>query len=308
MQHAPQKVPVPLQEPVKAKLEELEAKGVIAKVTTPTPWINSMVAVTRKEKLRICLDPKDLNKALLRSPHPMTTIDDIIPQLANAKIFTVMDAKDGFWQVELDDDSSYLTTFWTPFGRYRWKRMPFGLSTSSEEFQRRQAEALEGIPGTVSIVDDVLIFGKGDTIDEAIRDHDRNQIAVMEGAQEANLVFNPAKIRLRLPRVAYCGHIFSAEGLTPDPEKVKAIQQLKEPTSVKELQRFLGTVNYLAKFLPRLSDVSEPLRKLLVKDVDWMWLEEQQKNLHTSQRVGSTTASAEIFQSKTGSYHTVRCQ
>ena len=80
--------------------------------------------------------------------------------------------------------------------------MPFGLSTSSEEFQRRQAEALEGIPGTVSIVDDVLIFGKGDTIDEAIRDHDRNLIAVMERAQEANLAFNPAKIRLRLPRVA----------------------------------------------------------------------------------------------------------
>ena len=132
---------------MRTKLDELEAKGVIAKVTTPTAWINSMVPVTRGGKLRICLDPKDLNKALLRSPHPMTTIDDVIPQLANVKVFSVLDAKDGFWQVELEEESSYLTTFWTPFGRYRWLRMPFGLSSSSDEFQRRQNNALEGIPG-----------------------------------------------------------------------------------------------------------------------------------------------------------------
>ena len=194
-----------------------------------------MVPVTRGGKLRICLDPKDLNKALLHTPHPMTTIDDVIPQLANAKVFSVLDAKDSFWQVELEEESSYLTTFWTPFGRYRWLRMPFGPSSSSDEFQRRQNNALEGIPGSVSIVDDVLVFGKSATLEEAIIYHDRNPLAVLERAQQANLVFNPEKIRLRLPRVTYCGHVFSAEGLTVDPDKVMAIQALKAPSDVKEL-------------------------------------------------------------------------
>ena len=159
-----------------------------------------------------------------------------------------MDTKDGFWQVELRDDSSYLTTFWTPFGQHRWKCKLFGLSMTFEEFQRQQAEVLKGIPDTVSIVDDVLIFWKGDTIDEAVIDRERNLVAVMVRAQKANLVFNPAKLRLLLPRVAYCGHIFSTVGLITDPEMMKAIQQLKDSLSVKELQRYLGTVNWQSSY------------------------------------------------------------
>ena len=103
-----------------------------------------MVAVRKPSgKLRICIDPKDLNKALLRPHYPISTIDEILPRLANAKVFTVLDAKEGFWQVKLDKQSSYLTTFWMPYGRYRWRRMPFGISTAPEEFQRRLHEVFE---------------------------------------------------------------------------------------------------------------------------------------------------------------------
>ena len=206
----------------------------------------------------------------------MPTIDDIAPKLTKAKVFSVMDAKNGFWQVALDESSSYLTTFWTPMGRYRWCRMPFGLKTASDEFQRRQAQALEGLPGVVTIVDDVLICGSGDTLDQAGNDHDNNLLRLLDRARQKRLVFNASKIRLKLPEVRYCGHIFSAQGIRADPEKVKAITNLSEPKDMKALQRFLGTVNYLARFLPRLSQVCEPLRRLLAKDVEWSWQTQQQ--------------------------------
>ena len=107
---------------------------IIEQVSTPTNWVSNLVIVKKENKLRICLDPKDLNRAIIRPIYPAKTIDEITPKLSKAKIFSVLDANKGFWQIELDDESSYLTTFNTPFGRYRWLRMPFGISSANEEF------------------------------------------------------------------------------------------------------------------------------------------------------------------------------
>ena len=94
-----------------------------------------MLAVPKKNgKIRICLDPKDLTKAILQENYPIPTIEDIASRLHGAKVFSVLDAKNGFWHVKLDEESSYLTTFHTPFGRYRWCRMPFGVSSAPEVF------------------------------------------------------------------------------------------------------------------------------------------------------------------------------
>lgn len=99
-----------------------------------------MVIVAKPNKLRICMDPKDLNRAIKRPHYPMPTIESEISDMSKAKVFSIIDAKDGFWQIKLTDKSSYLTTFNSPFGRYRWLRMPFGISSASEEFQRRMHE------------------------------------------------------------------------------------------------------------------------------------------------------------------------
>ena len=142
------RVAVALKLELKKEIEELEQRQVIAKVTIPTEWISSMVVVRKPSgKLRICIDPKDFNRALQRPHYPIPTIEEILPCLANAKIFSVLDAKEGFWQVKLDEHSSYLTAFWTPFGRYRWLRMPFQVNIGLEEFQRRLHEVFEGLPG-----------------------------------------------------------------------------------------------------------------------------------------------------------------
>ena len=173
VQQPVRRVPEALRTPLKEYLDDLEARGVIEKVERPTEWVNSVV-ITRKANgnLRLCLDPKPLNKALKRCYFPMPVIEDILPELGKAKVFTKVDCKDGYWQIKLTDESSLLTTFATPFDRYKWNRMPFGISPASEIFQLRLHEAFEGLDGVYAIADDILVAGAGDTMKDAVADHD----------------------------------------------------------------------------------------------------------------------------------------
>ena len=116
IQHTPRRVPVALRDEVKDKLSDLEKRGIIQKVTQPTEWISSMVVVAKPGKIRICLDPRDLNKALKRSKYQMPTLEELLPKLGKAKVFSTLDAKDGFYQIALDKESSMKTAFWTPYG------------------------------------------------------------------------------------------------------------------------------------------------------------------------------------------------
>ena len=126
--HAPRRVPYALREDVKDELTRMVGGGIIAPATEPTRWVSSMIAVRKKNnKLRICLDPRDLNKAIQRSHYPLPMLEDVATRHTKAKVFSVLDAKSGFWQVKRDEGSSYLTTFDTAFGRYRWLLMPFGI-------------------------------------------------------------------------------------------------------------------------------------------------------------------------------------
>ena len=130
----------------------------------------------------------------------MPTVDEVLPKLSKAKVFTVLDAKDGFHQVKLDNESSLLTTFWTPFGRYRYLRMPQGISSAPEEYQRRQNEALAGLSGVEVIADDILCYGSGESAD-----HDRNLVNLLKRARSVNVKFNKNKLRLKLDQVTYMG-------------------------------------------------------------------------------------------------------
>ena len=133
--HPPRRVPVALKGKLKRELERLQSLRITEKVIEPTPWVSSLVIVKKTNgQIRVCLDPKDLNKVLRRSHHPTPTVEDILPELTRAKVFSTVDAKNGFWHVELDDDSSRLTTFNSPFGRFCWRRLPFGLCSAPEEF------------------------------------------------------------------------------------------------------------------------------------------------------------------------------
>ena len=265
--HAPRKIPLSLKEKLKQELARMKQQQIIAKVTEPTEWVSSLVVVQKPEsgKLRICLDPRDLNRAILRPHYPSKKIEEILPELSGAKYFTKLDAKSGYWNLKLSNKSSLLTTFNTPFGRYRYLRLPFGLKSSQDEFQRKMNESYEGLEGVATLVDDILVFGK--TKDE----HDHRLIAVLDRSREKGIKLNKDKFEMGLTQVRYFGHLLTHEGLQPDPEKVRAVAQMKAPTNKSELETFLGMVTYLSKFTPNLSEITSPLRILLNQNTMFIW-------------------------------------
>ena len=165
--HPPRKIPVALLEPAREKLKEMEEDGIIVKEEEHTPWVSSMVVIDKrkandkdtppfKDNVRICIDPRDLNKALKRPHYPVVTIEEVANRLSGAKIFTSLDACSGYWQLQVDDESSKLLTFNTPWGRYRFTKLPFGISSAPEFYQREMDRLFEEVPVEI-IVDEFLI-------------------------------------------------------------------------------------------------------------------------------------------------------
>ena len=249
-----------------------------------------MVVVPKKNgTLRICLDPKDLNKAILREHYPLPTIEDIATRLHGAKLFTILDVHCGFWHVPLGEPSSFLTTFYTPFGRYRWKRMPFGICSAPEVFQRRMHQLIEGLRGVEVVADDFVVVGFGDTEEKASVDHDQNVDAFLQRCEERGLKLNLEKVQLRKKEVPFIGHVATGQGLRADPAKVQAIREMPPPTDVAAVRRLLGLTQYLSKFLPHLSDLTKPLQELTQKDTEWVWDHTQKRALDALKKAVTNT-------------------
>jgi hypothetical protein len=223
------------------------------------------------------LDPRDLNQAIQRSNYQTPTVDELLPDLANAKVFTVLDAKDGFHQVKLTEESSKLTCFWTPFGRYRYLRMPFGIKSAPEEWQRRIDEIIKGLPGVAAIADDILVYGCGDTEEEYMQDHNKNLETMLKKAREVNLKLNKKKMKLCLAEVSYMGHLLTSNGIKSDPSKVQAIIDMPAPETKQQVHTLIGCVNYLSRYMPRLATVCQPIRQLTEKDVIFVWQTAQEE-------------------------------
>uniref|UniRef100_A0A674AFT5 ribonuclease H n=1 Tax=Salmo trutta TaxID=8032 RepID=A0A674AFT5_SALTR len=162
-------------------------------------------------------------------------------------------------------------------GRYRWLRMPMGISPAPEIFQRKLNQAMEGLPGVKIIADDILIVGEGDNDEAVTLDHDKNLKMLLDRCRKLNIKLNSEKLQLRLKEVPYIGHLLTSEGLKVDPGKVTAIKQMPRPTDVQGVQCFLGMVNYLAKFCSPATELCEPLRQLTHKDSLWEWSERHEQ-------------------------------
>ena len=158
MVRPPRTLPESLSATMKMELDRLDDTGVSIKVDEPTDWINKMSVVKKiAGYVRICIDLRPLNLALKREHFKLPVLNDILPRLGNPTIFAVCDLQQGYLHCELDDESSLLTTFATPFGRYDWQRFPFGLEANSEIFQKRLQPALEGLANVHCLADDIII-------------------------------------------------------------------------------------------------------------------------------------------------------
>jgi len=203
----------------------------------------------------------------------MPTIDDVLPDLARAKVFSTVNARNSFWNLKLDVESRALTTIKMPFGQYRWVRLPFGTSPSPEIFQSRIHGALSGLKGVACIVDDILIYGCRETMQEADEDHDRNLIALLNRCCERNLHLNDEKLQLRKPSTVFMGHVLSKLGLNAGQRKIAAIVNMPRPTDRAAVLQLIGMATFLAKYVANFNEITAPLRKLLSAEVDFRWNE-----------------------------------
>ena len=214
------RIPIPLLPKVEIELRRMEKEVVIVKVEEPTEWCSPIVVVPKKTgQVRICVDLKELNKCVKREQFLIPTIDDILPKLSGAEVFSSLDASSGYWQIPLDDESSKLTTFITPAGRFCFKRLPFGITSASEIFQREMTRILEDLEGTAVYQDDIIVYSSRD-------DHDVRLQCVLDRLDSVGLKLNRAKCKFRQESLAFLGHVISKNGVAPDQAKIKIITTL----------------------------------------------------------------------------------
>lgn len=270
--HPCRKVPFALREKLKEELARMEKLEVIKKIDEPTEWVSSLVIVQKKTgALRICLDPRDLNRAIRREHFKLPTREEIMAQFAGAKWFSKLDASSGFWQLRLDEQSSRLCTFNTPEGRYRFLRLPYGILSAPEVYHKTIHMIFEHIPGVETMMDDVIVWGA------TREEHDERLRQVLDKTREVNLKLNKDKCEFGVKTLTFVGDVLSEEGVKPDPRKTSAINNMERPNNKDEVRRFLGMVTYLAKFVPQLSTRSAPLRSLLEQKNEWIWSHEQEQ-------------------------------
>ena len=265
-------LPESLKDSVLSELNRHVAEKTMCKVERLTDWVNQMSVVKKKSgAIRICVDPRPLNLVLKKEHFMLPVLDDILPKLSGARVFSICDLKQGHRHVELDEESSYLTTFATPFGRYRCLRLPFGLKVSSEIFQKRLCMALEGLEGVQCVADDVIVYGKDHD------DHNRNLRNLLSRCEEHGIRLNPNKCQFNVPEIKFLGNVVSASGLKADPTKIEAIMKMEAPTVIAAVERLGGTVTYLARYVPKLSEVMRPITILTHKDIEWSLGEAEDK-------------------------------
>lgn len=269
--HPARKVPHAIRNTVKEEIDKMVKLKVLKKTNAPTPVVSPMVVVKKNNKIRVCIDPSNLNKNILRRHHPLRTIDEITARLRKSKWFTLLDMKRGFWQIRVSDRTTKYLTMATPWGRYSFMRLPFGLASAPEVFQNMMSEILDGCDNTECSMDDVLIHA------ETLEELKKFTKIVMNRIAEAGLKLNKEKCIFNVPQIKFLGHLISSQGIKVDPEKVEAINRLKQPTNKTELMRFLGMATYLSKFIKNLSEVTHPLRQLLKNDIEWQWAANQEE-------------------------------
>lgn len=294
----PRRVPIAMRGKLKQELEALERDGIIVKEPNNTDWVSNLVIVQRSgagSGIRICIDPVHLNKALKRPHLQFTTLDEILPELGKAKVFSTVDTKKGFWHVVLDKPSSKLTTFWTPFGRYRWTRLPFGIASAPEIFQLKLQQLIQGLEGVECLADDLLIYGVGDTLEEALINHNACLRKLLQRLDKHNVKLNHSKLKLCQTSVKFYGHVLTDHGLQPDEEKISAIRNFATPCNRKEVHRFVGMVNYLSRYIPNLSANMTNLRKLISETVAWRWTVSEEKEFQTVKSLVSDISTLKYY-------------
>ncbi|XP_057310486.1 uncharacterized protein K02A2.6-like [Hydractinia symbiolongicarpus] len=273
IQQPTRRLPFHTRKKVEAELDRLLKLDIIEPVNGPTSWVSPIVAVPKKNgKIRLCVDMRRANTAIIREKHPIPKLEEILPLLNGATVFSKIDLREGYHQIELAEESRNITAFITHKGIFRYKRLIYGISSAFEHFQKNIEMVIADCEGAKNISDDIFIWGKTQA------EHDRNLDKVLRNLSENGLRVNPEKCEFSKNKILFSGYTLTTDGISPDPSKVTAVNKFKTPTTSTEVRSFLGLVNYCSQFIKDYSTLSAPLRKLTKKNTPFIWTDLEQKS------------------------------
>ena len=268
--NTPRSIPFAYRDKLKAELDLLLSQNIITPVTEATEWCAPIVVTPKKntDQIRMCVDLSHLNRYILRERYQSSTPAQAVADIAasDAKIFTVLDALKGYHQCPLDKESQTLTTFITPFGRYKYLRAPYGISSISEHYDRRMAEAFTGLSGFRRVVDDIVIY------DGTTSGHAMHVRQFLQRCKDRNIALNVDKCKFSQDKITFAGFQLSATGYQVDQSITEAISKYPTPTSRTDLRSFVGLVNQLSSSTNTVATILTPFRPLLSTKNDFLWL------------------------------------
>ncbi|CAG4987874.1 unnamed protein product [Colias eurytheme] len=258
---------------LKDEVEKMLTENIIEPCSSP--WAAPVVMVPKKDGgTRVCVDYRQLNAVTIPDAYPMPRMDDLLHNAKPAPYMSTIDLRAGYWQISVKEEHRDKTAFVTPFGMYRFRRMPFGLRNAPATFQRmmdRFRISLSHIKLMVYL-DDLIVMSS------SFEDHLKDLQDVFNKLMEFNLTANREKCNFCCQRVKYLGHYITADGLQPDPDKVSAILDMPAPRNLKHLLSFVQMCSWYRRFIPAFAKIAEPLTRLTKKNACWQWEEEQTKS------------------------------
>jgi hypothetical protein len=234
-------------------------------------WVANLVPVRKKSgEIRLCVDFRNLNRSSKKDNYPLPKMEHILQRVIGTSRISMINGFSGYNQISVMPEDREKTTFTTPWGTFMYAKMPFGLMNAGETFQRAMDIAFIGEKDQFVVIylDDITVFSRSD---EEHRCHLRK---VFSKCRRFGLSLNPKKSLFAMQEGKLLGHILSAEGVRIDPNKVEAIQALSLPRSKKEVQAFLGKINFLRRFVSNFAELVKHITAMLRKGNEVKWTAE----------------------------------
>ena len=292
----PRTIPLAYREKLKKELDLLVEQGIIESVTEPTEWCAPIVVTPKKnsDRIRMCVDLSKLNQFVRREWYPSTTPAAAVADIAQAKAkyFTTFDAIKGYHQIPLDEDSQKLTTFITPYGRFKFLRAPYGISSISEHYNRRMDEAFAEMKDFRKVVDDVIVF------DSDQDQHTRHVRTFLQQCEAKGISLNPDKFQFCQQRVSFAGFTVTPEGYTISSHITDAISKFPTPSSRTDLRSFFGLANQMSSSTSHIAEALAPLRPLLSPRNDFLWTPDHNRAFDHAKEALSTAPTLAFFDTK----------